>query len=190
MSSSTCSGGVDDGSEGSELGGPGVFGCGDPIEPPDTDEARRVEFVEFDDVVESWYSTTTSHVCNVASGANDTLRFARDFLRASRREITSFSISFLSFSSRSLAAACCSSSVRNVTRVSPPGALPSTWNGLGRLSVPLIVALGPTSKSIKFSVFCADGGVAFLGLPLRVEMCAGISRSGGIVGFRIDLGGG
>jgi hypothetical protein len=46
------------------------------------------------------------------------------------------------------------------------------------------------SKSIRFSVFCADGGVVFFGLVLRVDICAGISRRGGIVGFRIDFGGG
>lgn len=53
MSSSICSGGVDGGSEGSELGGPGIWGCGDPTEPPEIDDARRVEFVELEDVVES-----------------------------------------------------------------------------------------------------------------------------------------
>ncbi len=45
--SSICSGGVDGGSE---FGASDDFGCGDPTEPPDAEEARRVEF---DDVVES-----------------------------------------------------------------------------------------------------------------------------------------
>ena len=53
VSSSNCSGGVDGGSEGSELSGPGVPGFGDPSDIPETDEARRVEFVVADEVVES-----------------------------------------------------------------------------------------------------------------------------------------
>lgn len=40
-------------------------------------DARRVELPEADDVVESSGSSTTSHVCNVASGANETRRFAK-----------------------------------------------------------------------------------------------------------------
>ena len=40
-------------------------------------EARLVELVEADDVVESSGNSTTFHVCRVASGANDTLRFAK-----------------------------------------------------------------------------------------------------------------
>lgn len=126
----------------------------------------------------------------MASGANDTLRLASDFRRASRRDMISFSSSFLSFSSRSRAAACCSSSVRKVTRVSLTAGLPDTSKGFVSFSAPDTVAPGiSTSKSIKFSVFWADGGVVFLGL-LRVDLCAGISRSGGMVGLRIDLGGG
>ena len=39
-------------------------------------DARRVEFVASDEVVASSGSSTTSHVCKVASGANDTRRFA------------------------------------------------------------------------------------------------------------------
>lgn len=38
-------------------------------------DARRVE-LEVDDEVESSGISTTFHVCNVASGANDTRRFA------------------------------------------------------------------------------------------------------------------
>ena len=41
-------------------------------------EARRVAFVEAEDVVESSGSSTTSQVCKVASGANETRRFAID----------------------------------------------------------------------------------------------------------------
>ena len=62
VSSSTCSGGVDGGSEGSEPTASDERGCGEPTDPPEADDARRVELVEFDDVVESWYSTTTSQV--------------------------------------------------------------------------------------------------------------------------------
>ena len=46
------------------------------------------------DVVESWMYSISWNVCNVASAANETLRLAKDLRRAS------------------LAAACCSSSVR------------------------------------------------------------------------------
>jgi hypothetical protein len=36
----------------------------------------------------------------------------------------------------------------------------------------------------------ALGGVVFFGLVFLADICAGISRRGGIVGFRIDFGGG
>ena len=39
-------------------------------------DVRRVALVEAEDVVESSGISTTSHVCRVASGANETLRFA------------------------------------------------------------------------------------------------------------------
>lgn len=39
-------------------------------------DARRVEFVDADDVVESSGNSITFHVCRVASGAKETLRFA------------------------------------------------------------------------------------------------------------------
>ena len=48
---------------------------GDPALAVEAD-ALRVAFVDADDVVESSGSSTTFHVCRVASGANDTLRFA------------------------------------------------------------------------------------------------------------------
>ncbi len=67
--SSICSGGVDGGSEASELG------IGDAV-LADKADARRVEFVDADEVVESSGSSTVSHVCKVASGANETLRLA------------------------------------------------------------------------------------------------------------------
>ena len=89
-------------------------------------DARRVEFVDADDVVESSGNSTTFHVCKVASGANDTLRFAgshvssafyrikvhlpSDFLLASL-------LASISCRSRSFAAACCSSSLRTAIRV-------------------------------------------------------------------------
>jgi hypothetical protein len=126
VSSSSCSGGVEGGSEGSELSRPGVSRRGDSAACRDLDEARRPELEEFEEVVESWYSTTTSQVCRVASGAKETRRFARDLRRASRRESVSFCSSCLSCSSRSRAAACCSSSVRKEIRVSLTAALCST----------------------------------------------------------------
>ena len=39
-------------------------------------DARRVEFVASDEVVASSASSTTFHVCSVASGANETRRLA------------------------------------------------------------------------------------------------------------------
>ena len=74
--SSACSCGVD--------GGPGVSepGNGDrdcrsgDAAPADKPEARRVELPDAEEVVESSGNSTTSHVCSVASGANDTLRLA------------------------------------------------------------------------------------------------------------------
>lgn len=41
-----------------------------------SEDARLVEFVEADDVVESSPTSIFTHVCSVASGANDTRRFA------------------------------------------------------------------------------------------------------------------
>lgn len=42
----------------------------------DRADARRVKLVDADETVESSGNSTTSHVCKVASGANETLRFA------------------------------------------------------------------------------------------------------------------
>ena len=42
----------------------------------ETTDPRLVEFVASDDVVASSGSSTTSHVCRVASGANETRRLA------------------------------------------------------------------------------------------------------------------
>ena len=72
--SSTCSGGVEGASDGSELG-VCTCACGD-VRSPDKVEARRVEFVDAEEVVESSGSSTTFQVCSVASGAKDTLRLA------------------------------------------------------------------------------------------------------------------
>jgi hypothetical protein len=61
--------GVEGGSEGSELGTLGVAGAV-------SDDARRVEFVDADEVVESSPISMFTHVWSVASGAKDTRRFA------------------------------------------------------------------------------------------------------------------
>ena len=64
---------MDGGSEASEEGMGDLGGVyGDPAKA----DARRVEFVEADDVVESSGISTTFQVCNVASGAKETLRAA------------------------------------------------------------------------------------------------------------------
>lgn len=73
--------GVDRGSDASELGkGERDWGKDDAamVLRPD---ARRVEFPEAEEVVESSGKSTTSQVCKVASGANETLRFAADSQR-------------------------------------------------------------------------------------------------------------
>lgn len=144
------------------------------MDSADIDEARRLEFVDAEEVVESWRYSTTSHVCSVASGANDTRRFASDFLRASRRALSSFNWSPASFSSRSRTAACCSSSVRNMTLVSTTAGLTS------------IELEGGTVD--KDSLLGFDLGVSFV--SARFAFRAGISCSRGIVGFSMDFGGG
>lgn len=48
----------------------------------DSADARRVKLVDADETVESSGSSTTSHVCKVASGANETLRFAAQISEA------------------------------------------------------------------------------------------------------------
>lgn len=79
VGSSTCAGGVDGGSDVSEPGkGERGCECGDVAAIVDRPDARRVELPEAEDVVESSGNSTTSHVCKVASGANDTLRFASE----------------------------------------------------------------------------------------------------------------
>lgn len=89
-------------------------------------------------------------MCNVASAAKETLRFARDLRRASLR----------SHSSRSRAAACCSSSVRRAILISEPSSRSPSCPS-------------PPAEVLGFFVFRR-----------------GISGRGPIVGFRIDLGGG
>lgn len=133
--SSTCAGGVEGGSDASEPG-KGERGCGrgDVAATLDRADARRVEFPEAEEVVESSGSSTTSQVCKVASGANDTLRFASDdqrevghtgsFVTETKVEnapkdlrLASLRAFSLSRRSRSTAAFCCSSSVRTATKV-------------------------------------------------------------------------
>jgi hypothetical protein len=45
-------------------------------------------------------------------------------------------------------------------------------------------------KSMSISGWSVFRGVDFFGLVFLAEICAGISRRGGIVGFRMDFGGG
>lgn len=59
-------------------------------------DALRVVFVDADDVVESSGSSTTFHVCKVASGAKDTLRFAGTMSALSSTQITVLSTKRLS----------------------------------------------------------------------------------------------
>jgi hypothetical protein len=57
-----------------------------------TAEARRSDPDEADEDVASRIYSTTSHVCNVASGAKDTRLFAKDLRRASFRFLMSASV--------------------------------------------------------------------------------------------------
>lgn len=125
----------------------------------DIPDCRLVPFVEFDEVVESPAYSTTSQVCSVASGAKETRRLASDLRRASRLAMSS---AFFSSASRPLAAACCSSSVRNAMRFI--GGSVGIMNG-SAISLLFLVAFG---------------------LCLR----EGIGRKGDIVGLRMDLGAG
>ncbi len=74
--SSTWAGGVEGGPDASELGNGDRGWDMEGVANVDRPDARRVEFPEAEDVVESSGNSTTSHVCSVASGANETLRFA------------------------------------------------------------------------------------------------------------------
>ena len=72
--------------------------------------------LDADDVVDSSTISTTFQVCSVASGANETRRFAMLFRRAALwSRAACFCAFFNSFVSFSLAAAFCSSSVSGVT---------------------------------------------------------------------------
>lgn len=58
----------------------GLAGSGDLNDNScETAEARRVASEDDEEEVASFMYSTTSHVCNVASGANDTRRLAKDF---------------------------------------------------------------------------------------------------------------
>lgn len=64
--------------------GIGERGCGyDGTATAERADALRVELVDADEVVESSGISTTSHICRVASGAKDTLRFAVEVSLAS-----------------------------------------------------------------------------------------------------------
>ena len=97
----------------------------------------------------------------MASGANETRRFAKDFRRAFLRSRISFFS--LSLSPCSLAAACCSSSVRSETRVDCDGASPAVLKGFASVSVPLIEVRDVDvddmviEKSISVLAFAAGG---------------------------------
>ncbi len=86
VGSSNCAGGVEGGSDASEPSN-GERGCrnGDAAAMVERTDARLVELPEAEDVVASSGSSKTSQVCRVASGANDTLRFASDSQRKGRR---------------------------------------------------------------------------------------------------------
>ena len=153
--------------------------------------------VEFDAelVVESSTSSMTLHVCKVASGANETLRFARDFRRAALRSNMAF------FSACRL---CSSSWSRSVlpTLPSPLFGFEGVCRLIGlkgsaTLSAPVIAIWLPSclfgpgvEKSIsRSSAAPLVGDLPFPVLRFRNSSKDGIAFGGvsGIVGFRIDL---
>lgn len=151
--------------------------------------------VEFDAelVVESSASSITLHVCNVASGANDTRLFASDFrLAALRSRIACFSACRFASSSRSrswvsafaafdLPGDCCAMGLNGSATCSEPSiGIP-----------PRFCMFGPgVEKSMRSSSapFFA-GDFPFPVLLLRNSSNEGIAFGGvkGIVGLRIDL---
>ena len=169
---------------------------------PDMVDARRVELPDALEVVESSGISTTSQVCSVASGANDTLRFAMqksaglpldseadlpsDFRLASLR-------ASCSLRSRSFTAACCSSSVRTATRL---------WSLLG-----VGIRDGDLCSARRALEGLGDACDPFWGVrfgedtsirspsPFRSGLCLRNFERGGIgfggdkaiVGFKIDL---
>ena len=182
--SSICSRGV--------LGGSADGDCCVVIE-----ECRRVEF-EAEDVVESSANSMTLHVCNVASGAKDTLRLAIDLrLMARLSSMACFSDCLLISASRLIKVSCCSSSV--LVSVSTPGELSLTigLNGSGMVSAPVTGTLpflraGP---GVEKSISMSSPVIAFAGysdlpvLRLRNSSKVGMTFGGvkGTVGFSMDL---
>ena len=112
----------------------------------------------------------------------------RDFRRASRRSVTAFC-------SRSLAAVCCSSSVRRETRLSCDclSGVRRSWKGFGTFSSPDCPELGDgmemsTNKSSRILFLGESGGFVLLGLPFRKVWWGGICLGGdsGMAGLSID----
>ena len=198
--SSVCSGGVE-GLSATSASEPGDFALlrGELAEV--IEDCRLVEF-DAEDVVESSTSSTTFHVCSVASGANDTRRLAIDFRRAARcSSIACFSDFLLSSASSSRAEASCSSSVLTAT-VLPFGLLDLVMglNGSRTFSTPpigprtaCVLALGAgVEKSMRrspASFLVGDFPLLLPVLLLRVSSKVGIAFGGvrGIAGFKMDL---
>lgn len=112
----------------------------------------------------------------------------RDFRRASRRSVKAFC-------SRSLAAVCCSSSVRRETRLSCEGSslVRRSSKGFGTFSSPDCPELGDgieiSTNMSSCNLFLGEsGGFVLLGLPFRKVWWGGIclGGDGGMAGLRID----
>ena len=144
-------------------------------------------------VVESSASSMTLHVCKVASGANDTRLFARDFRLAARRSrIACFSAWRFSSSS------CARSRVSAFDATDLLGVrLAIGLNGSATFSAPVIeisapsCLLGPgVEKSMRSSSApCLAGDRPFPVLLFRSSSKVGIDLGGvrGTEGFKIDL---
>lgn len=155
-------------------------------------------------MVESSGSSTTFHVCKVASGANETLRFAGGHVSSAITRInvhlpSDFLLASLfasiSCRSRSFAAACCSSSLRTAIRVGDrtgergleaPG-VGEVSNGLGKPCVAFSASFLAGDFRGDFSGVCRP--LALPGELLRARLWGGIAFGGdnAIVGFKIDL---
>jgi hypothetical protein len=158
------------------------------------DDCLRVEF-EAELVVESSASSITLHVCKVASGANDTRLFARDFRLAARRSrIACFSAWRFSSSS------CARSRVSAFAATDSLGVrLAIGLNGSATFSAPVIDISPPSclfgpgvEKSMRSSSApCLAGDLPFPFPVLRFRNSSnvGIDLGGvrGTVGFKIDL---
>lgn len=148
-------------------------------------DCRRVELeAELD--VESSPSSITLHVCNVASGAKETRRFAIDFRRSARRSrIACFSACRLVWSCLFSSSVCSSRGAFVGLNGSMTFSAPDTTTWFSARE-----AGAGVEKSIRSSSAPDLAGDRFLVLRCRNSSNEGMALGGvnGTVGFRIDRG--